>query len=460
MALDVQEPAPKPEGPGRLGGWPASIGLGLVALALYLANGREIGTYDTEPTTLLPLAILRGDGPHLDRFRAVLREPDGRIPDYVTRVNGHIVSLYPIATALLAVPVYWPQVALLDRVEPGWDRNIGRAWWECHRMAKRTAALIAALVAVALHRLLRGMGLVAVATTATLAAALGSDLWMIASQALWQHGPAALALTLALGLLLPKDPSAWRLVLAGLAAGSMVAFRALDLPFAAAIALGIAWNDPRRLAWFLPGPIVIATALIGSNLYYFGAIEGGQARLEALHPGLHHVAGPWAGNLLGGMAGTLLSPSRGLLIFTPWVVPALATTPAVLGRLRPWPIVRWALGALVVNLLILSKYAVWWGGYCFGPRYWTEAIPLLAILLALGLDWARSRSRKLLLLYRLTIAAAILVQVVGAACYPSSWNLAPESVDRHHERLWDWYDSELKRCLREGPKWPSRGYSL
>lgn len=440
--------------PARLDGWASSINVGLIALVVYLANGREIGTYDTEPATLLPLAILRGDGPHLDRFASVLRKPDGEIPAYIARSRGHIVSLYPIGPALVALPIYGVEVALLDWLDPGWDRDTVRACWECHQMAKRSAALIAALVAVVLHRLLRGLGLREVATWASLAAALGSDLWMIASQALWQHGPAALMLTLTLLLLLPRAPAAWRVALAGLTAGVMVACRALDLPLAVAIALGIAWAWPRRLAWFLPGPMIMATALIGSNLYYFGEITGGQALLEAAHPGLHRVAGPWSGNFLEGLAGTLLSPNRGLLIFSPWIALALTTMPRVIGRLRPWPIVGWALGALVVNLVLLSKYAVWWGGYCFGPRYWTDTIPLFAILLALGLDWARARSRRLLLLFRLTIAAAILMQAIGAACYPSSWNLAPKSVDHHHERLWDWYDSELKRCIREGLKWP------
>jgi hypothetical protein len=33
----------------------------------------------------------------------------------------------------------------------------------------------------------------------------------------------------------------------------------------------------------------------------------------------------------------------------------------------------------------------WWAGWCFGPRYWTEAIPVLGILYALALDAAKSR---------------------------------------------------------------------
>ena len=74
-----------------------------------------------------------------------------------------------------------------------------------------------ALAAVILHRFLLRLGLYRGALPAVVAAFLGSDLWTHASQALWQHGPAALALIAALALLHPGPVSRWRLVLAGMA---------------------------------------------------------------------------------------------------------------------------------------------------------------------------------------------------------------------------------------------------
>ena len=148
--------------------------------------------------------------------------------------------------------------------------------------------------------------------------------------------------------------------------------------------------------------------------------------------------------------GTLFSPNRGLFIFTPWVAAALAATPLIARRLASCRLITWLLLALVPYLLLLSKYAVWWGGHCFGPRYWTDVIPLFAILLAFGLDWAMARSRALMALFIGTIILAIAIQVIGACYYPSNWNLEPFNVDLHHERLWDWRDTELSRCLGEG----------
>ncbi len=111
--------------------------------------------------------------------------------------------------------------------------------------------------------------------------------------------------------------------------------------------------------------------------------------------------------------------------------------------------IAWLLAALVPYFFLLSKYSVWWGGHCFGARYWTDVIPLFAIVLAFGLEWMRTHSRALVALSYLTIAFSIGVHGIGAFCYPSTWNQLPANVDLHHERLWDWRDTELSRCLIE-----------
>ena len=446
-------PSPQtPPTPGR-SGWVGSFALGGLIFAVYLANGREIGTDDTEAATLMSIGLSRGEGIYLDRFFGARGSvPGGPLQDNVRRSRGHVVSRHPIATALLAWPAMALQFAFFDRVEPGWDGNGIGFYRHVSAMVKRVAALIAALTAVVLHRVLRGLGLGRgrVAVPAVLASALGSDLWTVAGQALWQHGPAALAIISAAWLLLPREAARWRVALAGLAVAALVAFRAVDVVFAAAISARVARCQPRRLGWFVPAPLLGASALIGYNLWFFGSIAGGQPEMEAFHPKIHAMpAGPWSGDLLAGMAGTLLSPSRGLLVFSPWVAPALAALPFSARRIARWPVVTWLLVALVPFGLILSKYTVWWGGHCFGPRYWTEAMPLLAIALAFGLDWSYERCRPVAMAFLLAIAVAIAVQAIGAFYFPSSWAFLPDNVDLHHERLWDWRDCELTRCLHE-----------
>jgi hypothetical protein len=169
-----------------------------------------------------------------------------------------------------------------------------------------------------------------------------------------------------------------------------------------------------------------------------------------MHIELHGVASAMSDDPVGGAAGTLFSPSRGLFVFTPWVAVALLCIPAIARNLKPWPLVCWLLWAIVPYSVLLSMYSVWWAGHTFGPRYWTDVIPLFAVLLGFGLDWSRTRCRPIFAAFVATMFFSFGVQLIGAFCYPSSWEKSPVDVDLHHERLWDWRDNELTRCLAEG----------
>ena len=192
----------------------ADLGPGLV-VCLY-GQWQGDGTDDTEATTMLPLSRLRGDGISLERFSPLLRDEHNILP-FVVLSHGRLVSCYPVAPALLVVPLMEPQIAFLDSRQPGWDLHPGRAMQACRRMAKWSVSVLMALAAVTLHRFLLRLGLYRGALPAVVAAFLGSDLWTHASQALWQHGPAALSLIAALALLHPGPVSRWRFVLAGMA---------------------------------------------------------------------------------------------------------------------------------------------------------------------------------------------------------------------------------------------------
>lgn len=175
-------------------------------LLVYSVNGREIGAVDTIGNMLLPVALLRGDGLVLNRFASTVRD------HYWVKQRGDaLVSRYPVLPALVALPLSWPQLALLDRVLPRWTSDPLIYWWWLRTIAKNAAALVGALTGVLLYRLLLQLGLAEVALLTTFAAALGSNLWVVGSQAPWLHGTVALFLTLSLLLLVPAPAARWRL---------------------------------------------------------------------------------------------------------------------------------------------------------------------------------------------------------------------------------------------------------
>jgi hypothetical protein len=436
-----------PDAPRRLA---ASVALGVGLFALYNANGRAIGAGDTVPATYLAVALARGDGPFLDRFAPLLRDPDGRLPGYAEDARGRAVSRYPIGPAILAAPIVAVQVAVLDRLEPGWERG-GRARLHVPRMGKHAASGLAALAVVLLWRWLGRHVRPRAALAATLAAGLGSGLWPVASQALWQHGPAALCLTSA--ALLLERPGRARLAASGGLLALMVACRPVDVVFAGAAAAWVATHQarPGRLAFFLPAGLG-AAALAAYHLYYFDTLTGGYAAIERMHPWAHGTRGTFTGSILGGGVGTLLSPSHGLLVYSPWVALALAgpARPEVRARLRRWSLLAWLAAGLAPSFALLATYSCWWGGHCFGPRFWIDATPILAALLAVALDAPARRPRLRAGAFALALGASVALQAVGFLCYPTSWHRSPTNADRDHARLWDWRDNEVTRGLAEG----------
>ncbi len=160
-------------------GWARSLALGGTLFGIYDGFGDTYNIGDTIPAALLPVALIRGDGPFLERFLPDPGETSARVYAiyFYRRSRGHLISEYPLGAPLLAVPFVLPQVLAEDWRHPGWDRGPEGGRGVAEVMARRAAGAIAALTGVALLHLLIAMGLRRVAFPTVLAAALASGLW-------------------------------------------------------------------------------------------------------------------------------------------------------------------------------------------------------------------------------------------------------------------------------------------
>jgi len=392
-------------GPLILASGPRRVALLLVlaSLVVYNANGREISSADTIGTRLLPPAVLLGDGLTLDRYYR--DEPN--LPYWVQRAGAHYVSSYPVLPAVLAIPVYLgPILAFGDG-----------SWALVNLLAKLSASLVAALSVGVVYLILHEIGPGGAALGVTLAYAFATSTWSVSSQGLWGHGSAQLFMAIAIYAALRGAADPRFLAASGLAGGLM-----------------------------LP--------VLAYNVWYFGSLQGGYAELHAAHPVHHGVEGPWSTSLAGGLAGLFLSPSRGLLVYSPVLVLALAGV--VRGGGTPGrPPGAWLLAGLAASVLLLGRFSVWWGGHSYGPRLLADFLPVFAVLARPGWQ-ALVRTGPGRGALAVLLAASVFVQAVGAFYYPSprevDWNTSPRDVDQAHERLWDWRDSQLGRLLRNGPQ--------
>jgi len=310
-------------------------------------------------------------------------------------------------------------------------------------MEKISASLLTALGAGLFYLLLIDLGWRRAAWALTITYAFATSCWSVSSQALWQHGAAQLAIIaalLALSRLERRPTPAW-FAAAGAAAGAAAAIRLSNLLFLAPLAAAVllAYRRPRHILSFALAVGLPLGTVLGYNLWVFGRLTGA-------------YSGGFDGSLASGLAGLLFSPARGLLVYTPVLVFALAGLWSIRRRLLVSPIYLSAGLFPLLLVLVTGKWKIWWGGHCYGPRLLADALPCLVLLIAPVWDSISAKRTVRVMFYSL-LGASLLVQAVGAFCYPNSgWDEQPTAIGKSPERLWDWRDNPVARSFRAGPR--------
>jgi hypothetical protein len=390
---------------------------------------------DTAPVMLEATSLLHHGHLELSEYLtsySTSYSPGGEGPPYfLTRGrNERIYSSYPSGMVPFALPV--AGLARVLGAEP--DRPLVR-----ERLQKWAACWVAAgclglFFLLALHRVGPAPAWV---MTALLAA--GSVMYSTVGQALWQHGGVILG---SLAVLLLEFRQARRAsVPATLAQGAACAFliacRLSSGLFVVALGLWVLARAPRR-AVLLGAAAAVAYAPWAA---LYGSMYG-----TPFGPSTTQLAPScWSANWLG-VLGVLVSPSRGLLVYQPWLLLAAALVlPAVYRRLpagRAAAPAGWAVfcaAAVVLHLLLISAWGCWSGGYCWGSRLASEAVPLCALLLLrpLAALWSTPGGRLMVVAVGVV---AFLLHVPADFLHSDYWNPVVLRND-NPDALWSWSDA-------------------
>jgi hypothetical protein len=424
----------------------------LGATLLFTANGRDIGSGDTLPARYLPWSIARGSFtldafPELHAATARAGYPllDG-VPYFLVYRGGHYLSAYGPGPAVLALPVYAP--AILAGAPPA-------AW--AARLEKLSASLITALSVVLLFQALRPLASLRWALAISLVYALGTSSLSVSSQALWQHGPSQLCVALMLCWLVRGLGDERWLARSGLAMSAAVCLRATDLLLVLPVAGWIAITRPRLAArlvlWGLPP--------VAALLVYNAAVAG-----SPLGPRGDTGAPLWAlfaqTPFAGGLAGVLVSPGRGLFVYSPVLLFSILGA-VLVWRRGPAAFRALALGPPLV-ILVVGKWFLWWGGHSWGPRLLADTTPVLCFLLY-PVPAVLSRRAALRAAFVVLAVLSVGAHALGALLYDRRWD-ALAGVERSPAALWSWRESPLAfygreawagiaRTLPEGPRGPT-----
>ena len=388
--------------------------------------------YDSRWSIHTADSILHGHAGDLSAYMPVLKKNNFYFIDYE---NGKPYNGYPIGVSLLATPF----VAVIELFKPSFTSLLTEEVPD--NVEKVLASIFGAVAGVLFFWLiLNQFKRWVVALAATFIFSLCTSMWSLATRALWQHGPLVMMLVIAM-LLLQRArynqslvqyvslPLASAYIIRPIAAVPIVIISAFVLLYHRTFFL-------RYLGW----AALLAIPWCFYNFEIYGRILSPYYLLLFQQEG----ASPSPGMAL---AGLLISPGRGLFVYSPVLLFAFAGfVVAVRDREQRALHVAYA-GTIVSMLAVIMLFPVWWAGHSFGPRFMTDLLPFFAYFTAFALDLGPSSARKAMLAAMAILAVISFdIHMRGATRYgPWYWNVYPEDVDRNPSRAWDWSDPPFLR---------------
>lgn len=439
--------------------WQPAIA-GLVSLFVFLGVAQRgmWPTGDSIPAKLVPISLLEEGNLDLNEFLpGIPRELAYGIHILNGRalagqalsgraLSGQAHSAYPLGTSFSVLPVYAAYRSLFpDRFaqwretyrQPGGDQsplNIA------NRLERISAAVIAALCVVLFWLLAEKE------TTQrqslvwfSVAFALGTSMSSTAVTGLWQHGPGCLFVLLTLWMLRKAESglSGW-LIGAGLSAAWAYWCRPTTLFITATFAVYVLITYRARALYFLIPCAMGGFGAIAFNQWMFGNPTGGYAGNMSLFVTFDPAVA----------LAHLASPSRGLLLFSPFLAFAVI---AGIRRLRKFPL-DWSsfcLYAAMVQLVLFSCWRTWTAGSAFGPRYLCEAAMLLCVAMTTslsGMSWVSWKGRT----FAAMVLFSCLLHLTGGSQGDRGWTAnayVPDSL----ENAWNLPNSQIAWTLEINP---------
>ncbi len=366
-------------------------------------------------------------------------------------VDGHIYYYLPPGSSILSIP--W--VAVMNALGVSASTADGAYNLRGERIiqASLAAILMAAFVCLVFFtsRLLLPMSWSALIAFSV---ALGTQVLSTASRGLWSDTWGILLVGFVVYLLLAHECGRRQLrpmLLATLLAWSYFVRPTNSLAVMAVTAYIFFFYRSLFVRYIVVGLAWLA-AFVVYSWYHFGHALPGYFLASRLDFSSFWIA----------LAGNLISPSRGLLIFVPVIIFVLYLLVRYANELPSRRLAILSLAIIVAHLIVVSGFAQWWAGHCFGPRFTTGLVPWFALLGILAirarLAWHEKheiKRRSVRWNTEIAFGATLLLISVGINARGAMngatavWNQKPVNVDEHPERVWDWKHPQFLATRRD-----------
>lgn len=382
------------------------------------------------------MSFLKGNWGRLDDYSEVLRKENFY---QIILPDAHPHTTYPVGASLLAAPFVW----LFSLVDSEFDERLRREIPD--RIEAGIASFYAALGVVLFFLFVNELtSNRSLAVLVALIFAFCTPVWSTASRALWQHGPLIFVYCATLFAFMKAQRREWAIPFLALPLALAYVIR----PTAAVVVLWMSFfvllKHPRV---FLPYLLVGVVGLLPwfvFNHQIYGHI------LPPYYRGASTYTLGISWTLVEALIGHLLSPSRGLLIYSLVLVFSLWGMILSLRdrRKRLFNIVL--IGIILSHWVLVSALGNWWGGWSYGPRLMSDILPFFCYFLLYALMELKKQSflgRVLSVLFVMTVVSSAFIHYRGAFAWSVyEWNTTPTNIDQDYKRrLWDWQDPPFLR---------------
>ncbi len=438
------------------------VAAGLLA-GVYLFSGLSpVGTsFDSRWTVHVAMSLWRHGDTNLDEYSRQIRESgfygvacvaaDGKArrggPE---ACEGHWYNSYPIGGPVLTAPLVLAAVGGMKLLSPLLVRfhspypvveGFLRGDYEvAHAIIEmEVASFLLGVATVLIYFIARRYLAEKRAAILALLYALATSAYSVGGRAIWQHSPSMLLLAVIIFMLLKAEEKPSLAGWVGLPVSLAYTVRPTDSLFVIVFTAYVAVRHRRYLVRYLLAALPVAAIFVAYNYSIYHALLSPyyRTKLDGFYPR------NWP-KFAEGLAGNLISPSRGLFVYTPVF---LFSAWSMARGLWETPLKKWLCGLTLAHWIAVSSYVVcWWAGECYGPRFFSDLTPVLVLFLIPYLARWDGLSR----LTRTTFVVCALIGLAmhlrgGWSTAVYEWNVKPVSVGRHPGRNWDWSDPPFLR---------------
>lgn len=188
------------------------------------------------------------------------------------------------------------------------------------------------------------------------------------------------------------------------------------------------------------------------NFHNFGSFLGGYTALGSTYKVTFYKFS--LNQFIQGFFGLLVSPSRGIFVFSPIVIFCIPGFWQSFKKSKAYKDERLITSLAIASIVLFFSYCfytIWWAGGSYGPRFISDTAPVMCYLVGYCVDtqfnFALKNQKKFissLAIFLVFLTVSTFTQVVGAFS-KAEWNGLPINVDTQHVRLWDFKDTQVSR---------------